>query len=187
MPWRCLKDARGQEDIRIFFMETPTGPTTPTPATPAMTPVAAPTAPAPVAPTTPAVPTTYVSFVAPITHQSTQVLLAACADLVRQQVRSVYLLFSTQGGQVAEGITIYAVLRALPFALTTHNVGSVNSIGNVVYLAGARRYASPASTFMFHGVGFAVVAGMQLEEKFLRERLDSIVADQSRLGVLLRT
>jgi alpha/beta hydrolase fold/Clp protease len=41
-------------------------------------------------------------------------------------------LLSTLGGQVAQGIAVYNVLRALPISVTTYNVGSVNSIGNVI-------------------------------------------------------
>lgn len=83
------------------------------------------------------------------------------------------------------GMTIYNTLRALPFRLTTHNVGNVDSIGNAVFLAGEKRYACPHSTFMFHGVGFDVNGQMRLEEKFLQERLDAILADQKRIGSVI--
>jgi ATP-dependent protease ClpP protease subunit len=63
-------------------------------------------------------------------------------------------------------------------------VGNVDSIGNAVFLAGEARYACPHSTFMFHGVGFDA-PGARLEEKFLRERLDGITADQKRIGSIL--
>ena len=53
-----------------------------------------------------------------------------------------------------DGVII--LLAAMPFKLATHNVGRVNSIGNVVFLAGEERYAVPHSAFMFHGVGFDV-------------------------------
>jgi ATP-dependent protease ClpP protease subunit len=137
------------------------------------------------APATPATPPTYVSFVAPITHQSAQVLLAAFAELVKQQVKSAYLLFSTNGGQVMEGVALYTALRAFPFTLTTHNIGNVDSVGNIIFLAGGRRYASPAATFLFHGVVFPVTGLTQLEEKLLVERLDSIRADHKRLSSII--
>ena len=75
------------------------------------------------------------------------------------------------------------MLRAMPFKLVTHNVGRVNSIGNVVFLAGEERYAVPHSTFMFHGVGFEVKQ-MRFEEKNLRERLDSLLLDQQKIGAI---
>jgi ATP-dependent Clp protease, protease subunit len=76
------------------------------------------------------------------------------ARLSNEGHQEVHLLLTTPGGSVMHGLTIYNVLRALPITLVTHNAGSVNSIGNAVFLAGARRYACPHSTFMFHGVGF---------------------------------
>jgi ATP-dependent protease ClpP protease subunit len=100
-------------------------------------------------------------------------------------VREVYLLLSTPGGSVMNGLNLYNVLRSLPVKLTTHNVGNVDSIGNAVFLAGQERYACPHSTFMFHGVGFDVPAQTRLEEKPLRERLQSILADQKRIGAII--
>ena len=83
------------------------------------------------------------------------------------------------------GMNLYNVLRSLPIELITHNVGNVDSIGNVVFLAGTKRYACPHSTFMFHGVGFDLPQHARLEEKFLRERLDSIKSDQTRIGSVI--
>ena len=83
------------------------------------------------------------------------------------------------------GLNLYNVLRALPFQLTTHNVGNVDSIGNAVFLAGETRYACPHSTFMFHGVGFGVQQNSVLEEKFLIEKLQGVQSDQKRIGSIL--
>ena len=74
----------------------------------------------------------------------------------------------------------------MPFRLITHNVGSVNSIGNVIFLAGEERYACPHSTFMFHGVGFDLQGSLRLEEKLLLERLGSIKSDQDKIGSIIR-
>lgn len=140
-----------------------------------------PAAPAPA----PALRTAYVSFSAEITPTTTEGLLRACTELVQQGFQVVYLLLSTPGGSVMHGVNIYNVLRAFPFKLITHNVGAVNSIGNVIFLAGEERYACPNSNFMFHGVGFDAAAGMRLEEKFLRERLDGINADQAQIASII--
>ena len=83
------------------------------------------------------------------------------------------------------GMTLYNVLKGLPVELITHNVGNVDSIGNVIFLAGAKRYACKDSTFMFHGVGFDGIPNMRLEEKFLKERLDSIRSDQNRIAEVI--
>ena len=84
------------------------------------------------------------------------------------------------------GMNLYNVLRAMPFRLTTHNAGNVDSIGNAIFLAGERRFACPHSTFMFHGVGFDGEPGTRFEEKVLRERLDGLLADQTRIGNIIQ-
>ena len=76
-------------------------------------------------------------------------------------------------------------LRALPAKIITHNIGSVDSIGNVIFLAGEERYACSSATFMFHGVGFDVMQPMRFEEKLLQERLDGIRADQDKIGAVI--
>ncbi len=127
----------------------------------------------------------YVSFSAEINANTTESLLAVMSNCANQKVESVYLMLSTPGGTVMHGLNLYNVLRALPFRLTTHNVGNVDSIGNAIFLAGETRYACPHSTFMFHGVGFNSPAGARFEEKSLRERLESILADQNRIGSIM--
>lgn len=136
----------------------------------------------PPAPTGP--PLVYVSFSAEINPNTTESLIAALANCASQQVGEVHLLLSTPGGSVMNGINLYNVLRGMPFRLTTHNVGNVDSIGNAIFLAGDHRIACPHSTFMFHGVGFDGT-GTHLDEKLLRERLDSVLADQLRIGSII--
>lgn len=129
--------------------------------------------------------THYVSFSSDISPQAGEALLAVMAQLAGKQVQEVYLMISTVGGSVITGMNLYNVLRGMPFKLITHNAGSVNSIGNVVFLAGEERYAGAHTTFMFHGVGFDVTGQMRFEEKTLRERLDAINSDQRRMGDII--
>ena len=82
------------------------------------------------------------------------------------------------------GITLYNFLRSVPFDLTIHNIGNVDSIGNAVFLSANRRYASAHSTFMFHGVGFDKPAA-RYEEKALREMLDGLGNDQRRIASII--
>ena len=127
----------------------------------------------------------YVSFSAEINPTTTEALINAMASCASQGVKEVYLMISTPGGSVMNGMNLYNVLRAMPIKLTTHNVGNVDSIGNAIFLAGETRYASPHSTFMFHGVGFTAKRDQRFEEKELRERLDSVLSDQKRIGSII--
>lgn len=129
---------------------------------------------------------TYVSFSGPITLVSAQLLIAQLASLVSQGVSDVHLLISTPGGEVMSGITLYNTLKGLPFHLTTHNVGNVDSIGTAVFLAGERRLACAQATFMFHGVGFGTNGPQQFQERRLLEHLESLKADQGRINAILQ-
>ena len=113
-------------------------------------------------------PLVYVSFSAEINVNTTESLISIMANCANSQVQKVYLLLSTGGGQVMEGMNLYNVLKGMPFELTTHNVGNVDSIGNVIFLAGSKRYATPNATFMFHGVGFNVSQGQRLDSMSLK-------------------
>jgi len=129
-------------------------------------------------------PVVYVSFSAEIRQPATESLIAALANCANAQVKQVYLLFSTVGGQVINGFNLYNIMKGMPFELITHNVSSVNSVGNVVFLAGSKRYATPNSTFMFHGVGFDT-HNQRFEEKDLQEKLSSLQNDQKRIGNII--
>ena len=129
--------------------------------------------------------TLYVIFSADINPTTCEGLLGVMAEAVNQGVKQVYLAFTTAGGNVREGVHLYNVLRKMPFDLTIHNVGSVDSIGNAVFLGGKKRYAVPTSTFMYHGVGFTITTATRFEEQHVRERLDSILADQKKIGEIV--
>jgi ATP-dependent protease ClpP protease subunit len=129
--------------------------------------------------------TVYVSFSAEINANTTESLISVMANLVNQRAKEVQLLLSTPGGSVMHGLNLYNVLIGLPFKLVTHNVGNVDSIGNAVFLAGSKRYATAHSTFMFHGVGFDVTGQVRLEEKNVREHLDGMLSNQKRIGSII--
>jgi ATP-dependent Clp protease, protease subunit len=127
----------------------------------------------------------YVTFSAEINQNTTEALIALLSQQINMGVKEVYLLLSTSGGNVMNGLNLFNILRSMPVKLTTHNVGNIDSIGNVIFLAGQERYACPGSTFMFHGVGLDIPGQTRLERRFLRERLDSIAADEHRIGSII--
>src|SRR4051812_47194508 len=79
----------------------------------------------------------YLTFTAEINASTSESLISTLANLANNDdVEEVNLLMSSPGGSVMYGITLYNVLRALPFKLITHNVGNVDSSANTVFLAG---------------------------------------------------
>jgi ATP-dependent protease ClpP protease subunit len=75
-------------------------------------------------------------------------------------------------------------LKSLPIKTTMHNIGNVDSIGNAIFLAGQERIACPHASFMFHGVGFNAQTE-RFEERQLREKLDGILAEQTKIGSII--
>ena len=130
-------------------------------------------------------PTAYLSFSAEIIPQTAETFLGACAKLCNDGADEIYVLLSSPGGSVMNGLNVYNVLRGLPCTITMHNVGNVDSIGNMIFLAGDRRLSCAQATFMFHGVAFEAPTRMQFDEKLLRERLDSVLSDQERIGSVI--
>ena len=127
----------------------------------------------------------YISFSAEINPSTTEILINIMAECSNRNVQKVYLLFSTSGGSVMNGINLYNVLKGMPFELIIHNVGNIDSIGNAVFLASEQRYASSEATFMFHGVGFDSQPQERLEQKNLEEKLNNVLSDQRRIGSII--
>lgn len=130
--------------------------------------------------------TVYISFSADINAHTTESLIQVLGNCINQKVKHVHILLSTPGGSVMHGMNVYNFLRAVPFKVTMHNVGNVDSIGNAIFLGADERYAAEHSTFMFHGVGLDVTTGLRLEEKNIRECLTGILSDQKRIGSIIQ-
>jgi ATP-dependent protease ClpP protease subunit len=131
-----------------------------------------------------AMPITYINFHAGINPHTCQNLMTAMAQKLSAGTDHFYVLFSTPGGEVPTGITVYNFLRSIPALITMHNVGNVDSIGNAIFLSAKLRSACAHSTFMFHGVGFDV-KNLRVEEKNARELLHGILADQARIADII--
>lgn len=127
----------------------------------------------------------YISFLATVNQGTAEQLIGFIGGKIIEGVTEFHLLLSSPGGNVRDGIAMYNLLRGLPIGLTTYNVGQVNSIANIIYLAGTNRLATPTSSFMFHGVGFDIAQQARFEEKDLTEKLDSLQNDQKLIADII--
>ena len=127
--------------------------------------------------------TVYISFTAPIDLKTAQTLISIMFQQIEEGFDHLYLMFSTGGGDVAAGMTIYNTIKAMPAKVTIHNVGNVDSIGNAIFLAGKERFTCKHATFMFHGV--AQQLNGWIEERPLRSALEFVLADQLRIGSII--
>lgn len=125
---------------------------------------------------------TYIRLTAPITPQSTQRLLQIIDQKYQAGIRKLHLLLSTPGGSVAHGIAVYNVLKALPMEVITYNIGTVDSIGVIIFCAGEKRVSVPNARFFLHPVGVGINQGTRVDEHWLREHTASLKIDQQNIA-----
>jgi len=103
-----------------------------------------------------------VHFIGPINHASACTVRNLCLQALQSGASEIELHMSTEGGNMTAGFALYFFLKSLPLPLTTFNVGSVESVGVVIFLAGSKRYACPGTRFLVHplhwGFGSLVAA-----------------------------
>lgn len=126
----------------------------------------------------------YISFADVIDDKRAKGLMQVCAEFSRD-ADILYLMLSSPGGSVDLGITLYNYLRALPCFVVTHNIGSVESIANVVFLAGELRLAAPHSRFLLHGIFWQPPAGATLIPSQMAEAGTRFRDDETRIKEIL--
>lgn len=119
------------------------------------------------------------TFVGPIGGDATMQLRRACSLVVNDKVPRLKIFFQSNGGGIDEGFTTYSFLRALPLELTMHAIGAVESIANLVFLAGSKRLASPYSHFMFHSFTWGYLA-QHYEAKQIGDSQDLLRNSQAK-------
>ncbi len=112
-------------------------------------------------------------------------LMSAVDQKMKQGVKDFIILLSSPGGSVFHGLSAYNYLKGLPVSITTHNFGSVDSIGIVLYCAGSRRLSVPQARFLFHGVNVQFKGEQNLDEKLLEERLKGLRIDMENIAKVI--
>jgi ATP-dependent protease ClpP protease subunit len=123
----------------------------------------------------------YVSFFCPITARSIELLAIAAHTHISKGGTELYLLLSSGGGDPAEALGGFNLLRGLPLKVTTHNAGRVASAANILFLAGSTRYTCEHSTFVFHRVTYDFSKEAHVDEHKLWESLALVRADHISL------
>ena len=121
--------------------------------------------------------TTYIKFLSPVVPESINALMQIIDQKLKEGTKHFVLLISTPGGNVFYGLSAYNYLKGIPAQVTTHNFGSVDSVGVVLYCAGERRLSVPHARFLLHGVQFNVNQPMSFEEDQLDEKMKGLKID----------
>lgn len=129
----------------------------------------------------------YINYYDQIDMPRTRAIMAVCANVVaKEKPDELYFLFASPGGEVNSGIVLYNYLCALPVEITMHNIGAVDSIGNVIFSAGNKRYAAPHSSFLFHGITMGVGKDTRMSPNQLNEIKSSLESDQRKIAGILQ-
>jgi ATP-dependent protease ClpP protease subunit len=91
-----------------------------------------------------------INFTGPINASTCGRLIEKAFLAVKEDAPRLILNIATMGGECSYGFTLYNFLLSLPIPVHTHNLGTIESMGNIVFLAGQHRTACPHSKFLFH-------------------------------------
>ena len=100
----------------------------------------------------PAKRTQYIVFTADVQAVQAGKLRVAITEAVNNAFDEIYLLISSGGGNVFEGLGLAAFIKTLPIPVITHNISQIDSVAGVIFAAGTKRLANTNSSFLFHGV-----------------------------------
>jgi len=125
-----------------------------------------------------------IKFFAPVIDVTINALMNAIDQKMKQGVSQFTILISSPGGSVFHGLSAYNYLKGLPITITTHNFGSVDSIGVVLFCGGSNRLSVPQARFLLHGVSVGF-RNERLEEKQLEERLKGLKIDIENIAKVI--
>jgi ATP-dependent Clp protease, protease subunit len=107
-------------------------------------------------------------------------------DVIQQHnPTEIYYFISSMGGDVDAGFTLYNFLVSLQGKITIsmHNIGSIDSIANVIFMGGQKRYAAPSASFLFHGVSMNFAAPQSRTQ--VKESLSRVVGMENRIATTI--
>ncbi len=125
-----------------------------------------------------------IRFFAQVKDDTINALMKTIDDKMKEGITQFILLISSPGGNVFYGLSAYNYLKGLPVTITTHNFGSVDSIGVILFCGGRKRLSVPQARFLLHGVS-AGFQNVSLEEKQLEERLKGLKIDIENIAKVI--
>ena len=128
----------------------------------------------------------YLVFIGPISNNATRFLRNACCTAVNDKVTDLTIQFSSSGGTVDEGFSLYEFLLSLPLTLTMHNIGVVNSVAIIVFLAGDKRFANDNTIFYMHDETWTTLGAREYTSSKLKEYTYLLESSRLRAKSILK-
>ncbi len=127
--------------------------------------------------------TAYIKFFAAVNGNSANSLMNVIDQKVAEGYEKIVLLISTPGGSVFHGLSIHNYLVGIPVDIETHNFGSVDSIGVVIFCAGTVRYSAPDARFLLHPVAAGINGNLETEK--IEEILKGLKIDTENIAATI--
>ncbi len=124
----------------------------------------------------------WIRFMAPVVPPTVNALFQSIDQAIAAGADHLHLMLSSPGGSVFHGLSVHNYLRGIGIPVTTYNFGSVDSIGVVIFCAGAERICVPHARFLIHSVSLNFNGQLVLDEKGLEEHLKSVKIDAENIA-----
>ncbi len=129
--------------------------------------------------------TVYIKFFAAVDGHTTNTLMNIIDQKAAAGYKKIVLLISTPGGSVFHGLSIHNYLTGIPLEIETHNFGSVDSIGVVIFSAGTKRYSAPDARFLLHPVSVSLTVNTSIEAEKLEEITKGLKIDTENIAAAI--
>lgn len=116
-----------------------------------------------------------------IDPQATQRLVQSFENAKQKNASKIIMFFSSLGGSIYEGFLLASVIQNSIIPIAIHATNHIDSIANVIYLAGKERTSESFTKFYLHG---ASTQG-NFDEKGLREQLTATRTNNSRIAYFI--
>jgi ATP-dependent protease ClpP protease subunit len=127
--------------------------------------------------------TVYINFFDGIDPIKVNKFIQFTTEVIRQHnPQELYFFVASNGGDVDSGFVLYNFLVSLQskMKITMHNTGTIDSIANVIFMAGQNRYAASNASFLFHGVSMNFNGGQN--RTALKEALSRLEGMENRIA-----
>jgi len=113
-----------------------------------------------------------INFLVEVNVQNVNQLIGLLNTQLRNNVKKITLVISSQGGDAAAGFTAYNYLKGIPAEVTTFNIGNVDSAAAIMFCAGKNRYALKDTRFLLHGTSLMLPGGANVNAEGLESQLE---------------
>lgn len=120
-----------------------------------------------------------IHFMGDVNNNSVEVLRNQLLFAISNSANEIILYISSTGGSLHAGFTAYEYIKSSPIPITVINMGTVESIAVIMYLAAQQRLATPDSKFLLHSFTWTF-SSQTVNYIQLTEALRSLDFDQKR-------